>query len=399
MLSINQSNLSASQANLSKAAQAIELLYADSSVGFLKAVDSPFWDHCLSVAGQWGQNLDQFVLIGIGGSSLGPQWLSSLCTSPEKLFVLDNPDPLLYQRFEKWVTDWSSLGVIIASKSGGTLETLCLSNLVLSNLQEKGRLFKNQVAVITETQNQDLYNWAKQEDCVILEIPLSVGGRYSVLSPVGILPAALLGLDIQKIKAGAAWALGQKKLLQDLVALSLQSFEQNLKVTYFWGYSSYLRFYGLWMQQLWAESLGKPTSTASVPVGLVGANDQHSVLQQLMQGESAFWGVFIKVKSLALSGKGQINTSFFKSQEWTQGLTLGQILNAEADATFQALSQSGRLVTQLEVTDLTEESIGALLMLSQLWVASLGVAIEINPFDQPGVELGKRLVRQQLSSR
>ncbi len=391
---------------IQKSSEAFDRLLNDQKIGFLQINKRDhLWSESQLQGSRLRSNYDQMVLVGIGGSSLGPQFLSDVFGASEKFFVLDNPDPIYWNRFTSWVKDWSKLSFVIVSKSGKTLETLSLAEVLLEEFKKRNLAIKDRLVVVTEHQTQPLYSWASQIGCPILEVPLDVGGRFSVLTPVGLLPAAFMGVDLDSLRRGVSEALTQKDLISKLVAQSLISFKNEKWITAFWCYSSVLRFYGLWMQQLWAESLAKalrddktPADRASTPLPLVGALDQHSILQQLMEGANDKWTFFMRVKNYESSGP-VVPSSAFPEMSWMTGHKLGYILNAEQQASYEALNKSGKWVSQISIDSLDAQGVGNLLMLSQLWVATLGYALQINPFDQPGVELGKRLIREMLSSR
>lgn len=403
MIDLVYSSFTPSCQNKEKAKKALNELLEDSSVGFLNLDhDDKIWQKVHKLSLEWKNKFRQIILVGIGGSALGPQFFSHLYLSQTKIFILDNPDPRYWGELLQWVVDWRDVGVLLVSKSGKTLETLTLGQHVLNILLSQGGNLTEQLLVITENENQDLHALMQRNSCSFLEIPKNVGGRYSVLSPVGTFILGFIGEDIYELRSGASWAKKQNELIEGLIAASLESFDNQKTVTSFWCYSQYLRYYGLWMQQLWSESLAKKTTRkktqapiASYSWPLVGATDQHSVLQQLMEGPDKVWTVFFEVKSYKNEGP-QLIKSDFPSLSWAQGYSLGDLLNAELKATVRGLALSEKSVSHLSLQDLTPKSIGALLMLSQIWVGGLGYALDVNPFDQPGVELGKRLVRQTL---
>jgi glucose-6-phosphate isomerase len=393
MLKIISSTLHASSHNRGLAKTALLKLFEDRSVGFLRL---PELDHLFQSvkdrAHQVRKRQPKLILIGIGGSGLGPQLLKDCFDSHNQVYILDNLDPHLLESGLAWAGNLESAHVVVISKSGKTLETLVLAEQVISELRKFKLELSRHVTVITENQPQDLYNFAKANDIPILEIPKDVGGRYSVLTPVGTFLLSFIGQDLGLVRKGMEIARNSWEMAEDLISLSLASFEKKCSVTAFWNYSTRLRFFGSWLQQLWCESLGKPRVQASAFIPLVGAIDQHSVLQQIIEGELSFWSCLIYLRSYQIQGP-EFNSQDFPSLQWAHNKSIGTLLNAECLATYEALKQSGKRVTLLELQDLSLKSLSYITMLSQIWVAGLGFALGINPFDQPGVELGKRLIK------
>ena len=249
--------------------------------------------------------------------------------------------------------------------------------------------------------------WARKEGVPSLEIPKDVGGRFSVLTPVGILPAAFYGLDVSALREGAAWALNQDDLIAQLTAQSLLSFKRDEWVTLFWAYADGLRDFGLWTQQLWAESLGKAKNRkggeaprASTPIPAIGSSDQHSILQQVMEGARDKFLWFLRVEASetnSTEGGVTLERNLFDCQALMNGKTMGDLFGAMASATQSALEKQGVQSLTLTTQELNERSIGALFMILELVIGALGEALDINAFDQPGVEAGKILARKILS--
>jgi glucose-6-phosphate isomerase len=233
-------------------------------------------------------------------------------------------------------------------------------------------------------------------------LPNDVGGRYSVLSPVGMIPAVFDGMKIEKLREGARAAIRDRDLSARLIAQTALSFEREEWITLFWFYESTGRTVGAWLQQLWAESLakkddrqGKPAMRASSPLIALGAVDQHSLLQQVMDGAHDKFVIFVRAEN-AESGGPNLMASDFADGKPLVGQSLGRLLRAEVLATEQALHQSGVSTLTITTEGLDEAGLGEFLMTMQLVVAGMGEFMGLNPFDQPGVELGKRLAHEIL---
>lgn len=351
----------------------------------------------------------RMVVLGMGGSSLGgraiSQALGGLETACELVFI-DNVDADRFWRWMRGQSDFDETHWVIISKSGNTIETLTMAELADQYLRGKGfRKLAANATVISENADNSLTRWARKEGVAALEIPKDVGGRFSVLSPVGMLPAAFIGLEIDKFREGASWALAQEELVARLVAQSLMSFRRDEWITLFWSYADGLRDFGAWAQQLWAESLGKRTARngevaprASTPMPAIGSSDQHSILQQVMEGSHDKFVWFFRSNQSESSGPA-IEASLFDGQEVMRGKGMGDLFGAMAEATRTALAHEGVQSLTLRTDRLNEKSLGALFMLLQLTVGAIGEAMNIDAFDQPGVELGKTLAKRLLSER
>lgn len=346
------------------------------------------------------------VVIGMGGSSLGARALLSAAPRPSgrgSVTFLDNIDA---DRFWPWLRSRHDLGSThwaIVSKSGKTMETLALADMVDQHLRQTGHRRLGTVAtVVSELQPNPLTNWAQKESVPVLEIPVDVGGRYSVLTAAGLLPAAYVGLKLPRVAQGAAWALESRKLVAQMAAHGLASFLRDEWVTMQWAYADGLREFGLWWQQLWAESLAKKASNTgsaaprvSTPIPAIGTNDQHSLLQQVIEGSPDKMVWFHRVAASEDIGP-RLEKSLFEGQEFMVGKGLGELFAAEAVATERAMREAGVATLSMKTAVLDEKSMAALFMLWQLVVATMGTVLDINAFDQPGVELGKKLARDIL---
>lgn len=386
--------------------QDLQKVLDNKSIGFTQLCNperNQLWEECERLAIKWKNKVDQIVLLGTGGSSLGVQVIAEMLGITKIIFI-DNVDPVHFQTQLKQIKNLDATAWLITSKSGTTIETLCALEIVL----QMGKLGQN-VAVVSERNNNSLAAWSLRKGYPHLEVPKDVGGRYSVLSPVGMLPAALCGLDLSKFKKGAYEALQAKDLVAQLMAQTIMSFQRNEWITMFWIYSSRGYAMGRWIQQLWAESLGKerslinePAPRVSTPMVAIGATDQHSVLQQMMEGEKDKFYWFIRFTSLDVSPV--IESTHFPETEFLRGRSMGELFAAEAQATQKALEQKGRFSLTLKTAaplmkNSGEEALGFFFMMMELVVAGVAQHLLIDAFDQPGVELGKRLARNHFNTR
>ncbi len=348
----------------------------------------------------------QIVVLGIGGSALGTKALLEALSpqSPQlPITILDNVDEFsFFQRLE--ALNLAETHFLIISKSGQTIETLTQAELVDQVLIQKGlRSLALVSTVISETTSNPLTDWALRENVPSLEVPKNVGGRFSVLTPVGLLPAALAGFNLQEISVGAHWAKDQDTLISELAAQAMTSFSRKEWITLFWCYCDRLVGFSYWLQQLWAESLAKAKDRSgaaaprvSTPIPCRGSTDQHSILQQVMQGERDKFIYFFRVQESANSHL-VIQNSLFRGQEIMKQKSMGNLFSAQADAIRQSLFAEQVQSVSLNLQKLDESSIGALFMLFQMVIGTLGEVMNIDAFDQPGVESGKLATRRLLS--
>jgi glucose-6-phosphate isomerase len=385
------------QSELTENRTALKSLLARKDLGFFDLpARTELWNQCSLRAKNVLAQADHLAVLGIGGSSLGGRALmDSLALKTVDFF--ENVDARDFWERLRNLKDLKRTHWAIISKSGSTIETLGQMSFVSQFLKEQGLSLNDKVTVITEKKKSPLYDWAIENEVPTLEVPLDVGGRFSVLSPVGLFPAAFAGIDLDLLRKGALWALQQDDLISRLMAQSLRSFAREEWITPFWIYSSRLWSWGLWVQQLWAESLakkidraGKPGPRVSTPLPLIGANDQHSILQLIAEGARDKFIWFVRVTDAETFGP-KLEKSLFEHQRYLQGKSLGALLAAEVQATAQALQQNQIQSLCVEVRDINPMTMGALFMLLELVVGALGESLNINAFDQPGVELGKRL--------
>lgn len=401
MLEIQTDLLKLNPQTLKKAQKALDNLLERTDVGFIKLPqETELWESSLLRAKELTNTT--LGIVGIGGSSLGNKVISHLFGNSHFLFF-ENVDPIQFDKEWKSIKDLNKIHWLIISKSGRTIETLSLSEVIFKKLQSNGIDLSKVSTVITERQDNPLSQWAYKNNVPQLDIPLDVGGRYSILTPVGLLPLAFLNANLEHVKAGAIAALEDRNKVSEFIAHALDSFDRKESITVFWSYSNSLRFFGDWIQQLWAESLGKkvdrskkPAPFVSSPLPLIGVNDQHSVQQQIIQGPKNKLVIFLRVQSIENHGE-KINETVFGAHPEMVGKNLGQLLGVEAEATSQALNKNSVSNLTITLSELDERHLGYFFMFFQLAIAGIAEALNINAFDQPGVDLGKRLTKKLLN--
>ena len=398
-------------AALSSAGDAVDWLKRAREEGSLELLAIPGRtddiDQARLAAAKLVENTSEVAVLGIGGSSLGGQALHALrrpgAPGPSVRFF-DNPDPFSWsEALRKF--DLKTTRFVVISKSGGTAETL-MQALTAADAIERaggGKYLKQHFLAITEPHPSPLRAFAEAIGAPVLDHPTGVGGRYSVLTMVGILPAILMGLDVSALRSGAATVLSQA--LSDEPARvpaatgaalhhALAS-EGRLSQTVLWAYADRLSTLGAWWRQLWAESLGK-NGKGSTPVSVLGPVDQHSQLQLFRDGPNTS---LFTIVSADTANKGPTAPRVHADAlglSYLAGRTMGDLVAAEVRATAETLARNGRPVRQIHIAEIDERTMGALMMHFMIETIIMGRLMQVDPFDQPGVEEGKVLARQYL---
>jgi glucose-6-phosphate isomerase len=359
------------------------------------------------------------VFLGTGGSSLGGQTLAQLAgyavpgvnalrVGP-RIHFMDNLDPLSFALLLARLPLATSRFVAI-SKSGGTGETLMQTAAALAackaaGLQESiGGLFFGLSEPARPGKRNGLRDLLEPEGVAFLDHDTGVGGRFSALTNVGLLPAAILGLDIVALREGAAEALApvlENRPAREVpaalgAALSIALAEQNGKtISAVMAYADRLEKFVKWYVQLWAESLGKD-GNGTTPFGALGPVDQHSQLQLFIAGPR---DKLFTVVTTDTNGKGPRIDKALAARAGEPGLggkTIGDLVAAQGRATAETLAKNGCPVRTIYVEKLDEQSLGELLMHFMLETIIAAHLLGVDPFDQPAVEEGKILAKQYL---
>lgn len=353
------------------------------------------------------KNYSHFVVIGVGGSSMGSRAIAEMAVT-ENLYFLDNVDSFEFSVvWNKISHHLASTAFIVVSKSGSTIEILWSYSQLedLAKEQFKKSLIP-QSFFVSELTSNPLSDFAKKHNRPLLEIPIKVGGRFSVLTPVGLVVAGLCGINLSQLRNGARLALKDHDKISQFCALFQKSFERKENISLFWFYNSNFRWFGCWLQQLWAESLGKNTTRTgqqapafSVPMIAIGSTDQHSILQQVAHGPKDKFVCIFDFES-AQKSKYAVKNVLFKEIDFMQGRQYGELITSQSKATYEALKQNNVSCELFHVNDTEKDStLGYLFMFFQLVVATLGEHNNINAFDQPGVVLGKEISLKMLKGQ
>ncbi|WP_413575759.1 glucose-6-phosphate isomerase [Bdellovibrio sp. HCB290] len=402
MLEITQAKFTNPENLIQECQSSLKLFLQRKEIGFPQLVERiNLWQQSHKMGAEYASKFKKLVIVGLGGSSLGTRVIREVFNA-NNMFFVDNVDALVFETLIDELGDLKDVAWAFISKSGTTIESLCALELLDQVYKEEGLHLPSNSIVISETKSSSLTDWARKHKVPECEIPLDVGGRFSVLSPVGMFPAAFLGLDLEKFRVGAKRALMDTATVTQTMAQVVQSYGREEWITLLWSYNSRMKDFGGWYAQLWAESLGKPVTRAgtpaprvSTPIAAIGASDQHSILQQVMEGTKDKFVIFQRVDE-AEGGSMRIHNPQFKETMDLKDRTMGELLRAEALATQEALVANGVSTMTLKAKALDEETLGYLFMFWQLVVAGLGEYLKIDAFNQPGVEAGKVLAKAKL---
>jgi glucose-6-phosphate isomerase len=351
-------------------------------------------------------NKKYFIHVGIGGSALGPDMLlKSLGTKKGVEFIfINNIDPDdLYRNLAK--VNLKEAIIYIVSKSGTTAETVAAMSILAAELEKVGvnkNQFKDYFVFCTDPVKGDLRKIGQEWNVKSLPVPSNIGGRFSVLTPVGFFPMLFAGIDPTRVLSGAREIqhhLQDKekgRLFFELASWIKQLHDEGVHQTVLMPYSSLLKEFSAWFVQLWAESLGKQ-GKGLTPIPAYGATDQHSQMQLFMEGPSDKTIFLIEVEKFFQDYflANQINGESFKL---LAPYSLSQLMKAELEGTLAALKENQRHVVLLKIPSVNEESMGQLILFFECLTVLVGRMLKVDPFNQPGVEAGKKYAYQWLKS-
>ncbi|WP_259782294.1 glucose-6-phosphate isomerase [Aestuariispira ectoiniformans] len=403
--------LDEAQGGLAKVKQA----YESDSLPILKLpAQQADLDPLRPIAEHYRTSFKDVVILGTGGSSLGGRALHEMAyprrgggtNGAPNLHIVTNVDPFsfyaLFQRLNPETT-----GVIVISKSGGTTETVMQFLAILPGFREVlgDAALKNHFTVITEPKDNPLRRLGERFSLPVLDHDPKVGGRYSVLSLVGMLPAMISGLDPMDVRGGAQTVLEQSLAAahpsEALPAIGAAinvglARHRNVTSAVMLAYSDRLGSLARWYRQLWAESLGKK-GQGTTPIYGTGPVDQHSQLQLWLDGPKD--KMFTVLGGPIAHGSEPIQADLADDPKlsYMVGSTLGDLMDASRRATAETLAHNGCPVRLITIGDINENSVGALMMHFMLETILAAHLMQVDPFDQPAVEHGKVLTRRYLA--
>ncbi len=402
-----------------QARKALQEISSERSAGGHPFLDLPYDQKMASevkdTISELKDRFETLVVLGIGGSALGTRALHSALSPPfynvlpkksrgAKLFILDNIDPEVVGGVLNQIELEKTLFTVI-SKSGSTAEAVAQFLFFRGLLQKRlGKGFADNILAITDPAKGDLRKIAKVEGYRTLPVPTGVGGRYSVLSPVGLFPAGFVGIDLDGLLEGARW-MDEHSRDEDILknpALAFASIlyllhaNKGKSIAVMMPYTNALYDLADWFRQLWAESLGKKFSLSGEEiyagqtlVKALGTTDQHSQLQLYAEGPFDKVIIFLAAEKLREEIKIPSGLEEYDAAGYLAGQHLSQLLVSELQGTEVALTRARRPNLKITVSEISASTVGAFLYMLELATALSGKFYRVNAFDQPGVEASK----------
>jgi len=398
----------------------IEQLNAERKAGKTKYRDLPYKTDMVKNVKKVADGVrgcENFVVLGIGGSALGNIALQTALNpymynldekqrKGPRLFVLDNVDPQQLSSFLDWAGDRLDKTIFnVISKSGRTAETASQFLTICDMIEKrigKNRL-KEQIVATTDAKEGTLRKITEKFGFRNLEVPDGVGGRFSVLSAVGLLSAAVCGIDIEHLLAGAA-EMDKKVSLKDFyqnpaavnAAINWHYYNRGKKISVMMSYSFALKDFADWYRQLWAESLGKAKDLTGkeafvgpTPVKALGATDQHSQVQLYREGPNDKLFTFLAVKDFEKDVEIGKSPDVAPELAYLSGQKMSRLINSEKTGTEYALLASKRPCLTVAFDRICPYTVGQFIYLFEATTSIAGMLFGINTYDQPAVELGK----------
>ena len=378
--------------------------------------DAAVRDPAIALGEELGRKFENVVVLGIGGSSLGPKCVISALKGPfhnllpaekrggARVFFPDNSDPATFEALLA-LLDLERTCFLVVSKSGGTAETL--AQLLVIRERYGATKLRDHVVAITDPEKGALRAIAEAEGFRSLPVPPPVGGRFSVLTAGGLVPIAAAGCDARALCTGAdamrlrceapdfrknpGYLLGAVHHLLDV--------KRGRRIHVLFPYADALRDVGDWFVQLWAESLGKKATVGPTPVRAVGATDQHSMLQLLMEGPHDKVVTFVAVEQPAATLPLAPAWTEHAELAYLGGKSMAELIDAERRGTAAALAGAGRPSLTLTLPRIDAAGVGELLFLWEAATAFAGSLYGIDAFDQPGVEISKKITQGLLGRK
>lgn len=358
---------------------------------------------------EYAQRVKQtnIVVIGIGGSTLGTyaiyKYLKHSKPLEKKLYFLETTDPIdIISKLEN--IDLEDTLFIVISKSGTTVETIAIFKYIHTLVT----IDKNNCVVVTENDSK-LKSYADANEMQSFEIPKNVGGRFSVFSAVGLLPLAIVGMNIDDLLKGAKEVynsfFNKQEYYSRLInkARFLVEYKNSFNINVVFSYSSRLEGFNKWYIQLWGESLGKvdinSTRQGLTPIGIIGPIDQHSFLQLIIEGKRDKTVTVIKVENFDNDLKiPAIKLEGLEELDYLDSLEFSSLINEQADATIESINDLNEIPCDVITIDgVCESAIAALMYEYELLTSLCAKFMYINAYDQPGVESGKKILKAKLN--
>ena len=363
-------------------------------------------DKILAYAKDFDDKIENIVVLGIGGSSLGSkaiyEFLKPVKQPTRKLYFFESTDPLNIMDLLSKI-DLKKSHFLIISKSGTTVETIS----IFKYLYNKQSSALNYTFITDE--NSALDKFAQEIGSKTFYLPANVGGRFSVLSVVGLLPLSLCGVDIKELLLGANRVkesfFNDGYIKESLLnkAIFYAKYHTTYNINCLFAYSETLRYFSEWYVQLWGESLGKKQCNSAfhvgvTPIGLIGPKDQHSFLQLIVEGTRNKSITFIKIDDFQNElTVPNITLPHLESLDMLNGITFHDLITMQSDSVIEALLEQGDIpLDEIIIERVSEECIGQLIYYYELLTSLVGNLVNVNTYNQPGVESGKIILKNKL---
>ena len=353
------------------------------------------WQESIAYSKYLKTHFNQLCVIGTGGSSLGTECLHSAFDFEQtNVLFFDNLDPHSFEKKLEKIVDLTKAHFLIVSKSGNTLETMVLANYILQIYQEKNIEISHHFTVITDPIESSLRSFATNHKLKIIFMPKEVGGRFSVFSQAGLVPTGFF-CDLENLRKGAIKGCEDLVQLKDLCEIVYSSYQNGDYIHNFWIYSDRLLTFGSWLNQLWSESLGKPLPTPFPLIKICrGSTDQHSYLQQVVEGGHAQVNWILTIQNhpndLPTKRKNEPICHPWK----VDTLKLSEIFYKQAESLKGCFEESKLNTIHIDFSELREIEMGQIIMQWEFIIGLLGEIMGINAFDQPGVEVQKKIFKK-----
>jgi glucose-6-phosphate isomerase len=365
-------------------------------------------DDILAYAETFDAETENIVVLGIGGSSLGAkaiyEFLKPVEKLSRKLYFFESTDPLNIMELLSKI-DLEKSHFLIISKSGTTVETISIFKYLYSKQNDAS----NYTFVTDE--NSALDKFAQEIGSQTFYLPANVGGRFSVLSVVGLLPLALCGVDIKALLEGASKvkeSFFHDGYIKDSLlnkAIFYAKYHTTYNINCLFAYSETLRYFSEWYVQLWGESLGKKQCNSAfhvgvTPIGLIGPKDQHSFLQLIVEGTRNKSITFIKIDDFKNElTVPDITLPHLESLDILNGITFHDLITMQSDSVIEALQEQGDIpLDEIIIECVSADSIGQLIYYYELLTSLVGQLMNVNTYNQPGVESGKIILKNKLKN-
>lgn len=390
---------------LEKAYESVKYEHESASVGYydLPTTSQALCEEVKRFFANDAEVCDTVAVVGIGGSTLGIKAIDRLLRPKtphaKKIIYLENSDPISITEEISQIT-LEKTRFIVISKSGGTVETLSIFKKLISTFSIE--LENSKQIVVVSDEGSPLAQFADHYGLKRFIVPANVGGRFSVLSAVGVIPLTLAGFDVVKVLEGAKafadsfWQRNEEHLLQK--ATYYVTHAQQYPINVLFSYSDTFEEFGKWVVQLWGESLGKRNRRGErvglTPISLIGSVDQHSFLQLIIEGPLNKTVTFMHIEhsedALLIP---DISLPFLEKSDFVNGESFNTLINAQCRATMKSVLESGVSVDEITWEKIDEESVGEMILYYELLTSLAGSLLEINTYDQPGVEHGKKILQ------